>query len=72
MRNPKNEIITGIIRERKLQGITQNELARRLGTQQSNISRFESRQYNPSVDFLNRVARSLGKELHIELREAGK
>ncbi|NLM61171.1 MAG: helix-turn-helix transcriptional regulator [Clostridiales bacterium] len=71
MRNPKNEIIAGIIRERKLQGITQLELARRLGTQQSNISRFESRNYNPSVDFLDRVARCLGKELHIELREAG-
>ncbi|MGI6577492.1 MAG: helix-turn-helix domain-containing protein [Eubacteriales bacterium] len=70
MRNPKNEIIAGIVRERKLQGLTQNELARRLGTQQSNISRLESRHYNPSVDFLNKVAKSLGKELHIELREA--
>ncbi|NLL34544.1 MAG: helix-turn-helix transcriptional regulator [Clostridiales bacterium] len=68
LKNPKKEIIAGIVRERKTQGITQDELARRLGTQQSNISRFESRQYNPSVDFLDRVARSLGKELHIELR----
>jgi transcriptional regulator with XRE-family HTH domain len=67
LKNPKKEIIAGIVRERKTQGITQDELARRLGTQQSNISRFESRQYNPSVDFLDRVARSLGKELHIEL-----
>jgi len=68
VKNPKKQIIAGIIRERKNQGITQHELARRLGTQQSNISRFESKQYNPSVDFLDRVAKSLGKELHIELK----
>lgn len=68
MRSPKKEIIAGIVRERKIQGITQIELARRLGTQQSNISRFESRHYNPSVDFLERVAKSLGKELYIELK----
>lgn len=69
MRNPKSEIIHGIIRERKIQGITQIELARRLGTRQSNISRLESQNYNPSLEFLNRVAAGLGKELHIELRE---
>jgi len=69
MKNPRNEIIRGIIHERKTQRITQIELARRLGTKQSNISRLESQQYNPSLEFLNRVAASLGKELHIELRE---
>jgi transcriptional regulator with XRE-family HTH domain len=69
MRNPKSDIIRGIIRERKTQGITQIELAKRIGTKQSNISRLESENYNPTLEFLNRVARSLGKELHIELRE---
>lgn len=68
-KNVKTDIIRGIVRERKVQGITQIELAKRMGTRQSNISRLESENYNPSLDFLSRVARGLGKELHIELRE---
>ena len=48
--------------------MTQSELARRMGTQTSNISRLESGTYNPSLDFLIRTANSLGKELQIALR----
>ena len=43
------------------------ELARRVGTQKSNISRLESGNYNPSLDFLVKVARSLGKNVSIRL-----
>ncbi len=45
--------------------MTQSELARLIGTKQSNISRLEGGDYNPSLQFLKRVARGLGKELHI-------
>ena len=72
MKNSRSEIIRGIARERKVQGITQMELARRIGTRQSNISRLESEHYNPSLEFLGRVAACLGKELYIELREQSK
>ncbi len=65
---PRYEMITQIIKERNSQKITQEELASRIGTQKSNISRFESGSYNPSLDFLIKVAEGLGKELHIELR----
>jgi len=34
----------------------------RVGTQKPNISRFESGAYNPSLDFITKIARSLGKE----------
>ena len=44
------------------------ELAFRVGTQKSNISRLESGTYNPSLDFLTKVARSLGKEVQIILK----
>lgn len=57
-----------IISARTEQNITQKELAERLGIKQSNISRLESGNYNPSLDFLKKVAEGLGKELHIELR----
>jgi transcriptional regulator with XRE-family HTH domain len=62
------EIVSAIIAARSEQGLTQEELAARTGLQRSNISRLESGNYNPSVDLLSRVARGLGKELHIEFR----
>ena len=65
---PRYEIISQIIEARNNQNITQEELALRVGTQRSNISRFESGAYNPSLDFLIKVAKSLGKEVHIQLK----
>lgn len=60
---PRYEAIEQIIRARKEQNVTQAELAKRIGTQKSNISRLESGNYNPSLDFLAKVAESLGKSL---------
>ena len=65
---PRYDIIAQIIRARKEQNMTQAELAERLGTQKSNISRLESGNYNPSLDFLIKVAKSLGKELSIRMQ----
>ncbi len=65
---PHYEIISQIIKARDEQGITQAELAERTGIRQSNISRLEGGNYNPSIEFLSRVAKGLGMELHIELR----
>ncbi|MDD4095903.1 MAG: helix-turn-helix transcriptional regulator [Oscillospiraceae bacterium] len=62
------ETISLLLKARKEQHITQEELAHRIGTQKSNISRLENGSYNPSLDFLAKVAHGLGKELHIELR----
>ena len=64
---PRYELIAQIIDARSQLNITQDELAQRVGTQKSNISRFESGSYNPSLDFVTKVARSLGKEVHISL-----
>ena len=65
---PEYEIIRQIIKARAEQNITQKELANKIGIKQSNISRLESGNYNPSLDFLQKVAEGLGKQLHIELR----
>lgn len=64
---PRYEAIEQIVRARKEQNMTQEELAKRVGTQKSNISRLESGNYNPSLDFLVKVAESLGKHLSIHL-----
>ena len=65
---PKYELIEQIILARSEQGITQAELAKRVGTKQSNISRFERGNYNPSLEFVQKLAQGLGKELYITLR----
>jgi len=61
------EAIEQIVRARREQNMTQSELARRVGTQKSNISRLESGNYNPSLDFLVKVSKALGKTLCIQL-----
>jgi DNA-binding XRE family transcriptional regulator len=64
---PRYELIAQIIDARNKLNITQDELATRVGTQKSNISRLESGSYNPSLDFIAKIAVSLEKEVHISL-----
>lgn len=64
---PQYEIIRAEIESRRSSGMTQKELAERMGTAQANISRFESGNYNPSLAFLQKMAQSLGKKLKITL-----
>lgn len=53
---------------RKSIGMTQEELAELVGTKKSNISRLESGRYNPSLDFLIKVANGLGKSIQIKVK----
>ncbi|KXS47262.1 MAG: helix-turn-helix domain-containing protein, partial [Halanaerobium sp. T82-1] len=50
--NVMYEIKKQIIRYRIENNLTQKELADRIGTKQSAISRLENDDYNPSVEFL--------------------
>ena len=65
---PRYEAIAQIVAARKEQNMTQAELAKRIGTQKSNIYRLESGNYNPSLDFLIKVVESLGKSLNIQIK----
>ena len=62
------EVVEQLKSARKAQNVTQEVLAERVGTRKSNISRFESGRYNPSLDFLIKVADSLGKQIQIRIR----
>lgn len=65
---PQYDLIDAIVAARIEKKMTQTELANRSGTQQSNISRFESGNYNPSLEFLHKIAAALDKQLEITLR----
>jgi len=61
------QIAKSIIEARIKKGITQKELARRLKTQQSVISRVETVKTTPSLSFLKRVATTLDIPLKVQL-----
>ena len=62
---PEYEIISAMIVARKEMGISQSELAKLIGTDQSRISKLERGMLNPSLDFIKRVAEAMGKRVHI-------
>ena len=62
------EVARQLKEARKAQNITQEVLAERIGTKKSNISRLESGRYNPSLDFLIRVAEGLGRRVQITIQ----
>jgi predicted transcriptional regulator len=69
LRNNEAEyrIIEEIITARQEKNLTQKDLAELVGTKQSNISRLESGNYNPTLEFLHKIARAIGKELEIRI-----
>lgn len=62
---PEYALIEQILDLREKAGLTQAQLAERVGTPQCNISRLENGNYNPSLAFLKRMAKGLGKKLVI-------
>lgn len=59
--------LEAMIKARAGAGVTQAELAERMGTTQSAIARLEGGRVSPSVATLQKYARALGKRLKIEM-----
>lgn len=66
---PEFGLIEIIIKRRIEKGLTQKELARKIDTKQSAVSRLESGSYNPSIAFLRKVATALDARLKVSLSE---
>jgi transcriptional regulator with XRE-family HTH domain len=66
--NPRESVVRQLKNYRKDQGMTQAQLAERVGTKKSNISRLESGRYNPSLDFLIKVADGLGRQITMKVK----
>ena len=56
-----------IIEKRLAKGFTQATLAHKIGTKQSSIARLESGSYNPSLVFMEKIAKALDTKLTISL-----
>lgn len=62
---PEFFIIGQLIEKRLQKNLSQAELAKKIGTKQSAISRFESGTYNPTLAFLYKVADGLNVRLKV-------
>lgn len=52
---------------RKMSGLTQAEVAKRAGISRTNVTRFESGEYNPTLDMLVKLASAMDMDLSITL-----
>lgn len=64
---PEFKLIEQVIANRLKMGYSQAQLAAKIKTKQSAISRLESGTYNPTIEFLNKIALALGCKLNISL-----
>lgn len=65
---PRYELISELIKLRIKNGLTQKELAEKIGTKQSAVSRLESGNGNPSLKCLEKIFLALGAQLHISAK----
>ena len=65
------EIAETLIRARQRAGLSQAEVAQRMGTTQSVVARLESGRSMPSAASLSRYAAATGSRLHVELLPVG-
>jgi len=65
----RQKIISQLISARLEKGMSQEQLARLVGTQRSNICRIESGTQNVSLDMLVKICTALGKDINFSLEE---
>jgi ribosome-binding protein aMBF1 (putative translation factor) len=62
------QVARAIVKARVTKGLTQEELAKKLNTTQSVISRVESAKTMPTLSFLKRVATALNVSLQVQFK----
>ena len=67
---PIYEVVWELIEARHQAGLTQAELAARIGTTQSAIARLENARHMPSLAMVARYAQAVGQRLEVRLHAA--
>jgi ribosome-binding protein aMBF1 (putative translation factor) len=68
---PIYAVVGEMVDARQSAGLTQAELARRMGTSQSVIARLESARHMPTFDLISRYAQALGQRVEVRLAPLG-
>lgn len=61
----ENEPLRAILRARVEKGMTQAQIAKKMGTTQSSIARVESGKSHPTIPFMQRLADALDMKLEV-------
>jgi len=65
---PEVQLAVEIAQRRERLGMTQGELARAVGTAQTNISRIERSGQNLTIAYVAKIAKALNSELEVHLK----
>ena len=65
----RQEVIDMFKNYRKELGMTQAQLGKLSKISQPNVTRFESGNYNPSLEFLVKIAAAMGKKVKVSLED---
>jgi ribosome-binding protein aMBF1 (putative translation factor) len=63
---PVYELVGAMVEARHDAGLTQKEIATRMGTTQSAIARLENAHHLPTMEFVTRYAAALGRKVDIQ------
>lgn len=66
-REMKQNLADQYVRVRKELKLTQEHVSKRSGIPRSNIARFESGKYNPSLELMVKMAAAMGMKVQIQL-----
>ena len=69
--DPEFAVLEAMVAAQK-SGITQKEIAKKMGTTQSAVSRLKSGNVSPTIDFLNRFASAIGQRMEISFKPIAK
>jgi DNA-binding XRE family transcriptional regulator len=67
---PIHVLVFELVEARRRAGLTQAQLAERIGTTQSAIARLENARHMPSLGMAARYAEAVGRRLDVHLRAA--
>lgn len=68
-KDTREKVIAYFVQCRKEKKMTQADIARRTGIPRTNITRFESGRYNPSLEILVKIAAALDMKLELILKQ---
>lgn len=68
-KNTRKNVIEQYVKFRKDRNLTQEELAGIIGVSRPSISRFESGDYNPTLDMMVKIAEGLELNIDISLKQ---
>ena len=65
---PRYQLISDLIKLRIKKGLTQEKLAKQIGTKQSAIARAESGNGNPTLEFLEKMTSAMNAKICVHLK----